>query len=667
MFKIMNVNKFRHMNHLLIVFSTHTPYLLHNIHRAFKLIGTQDEKIQAKVYRKRSYTPHYLISEAQKISRRFGMVSIIIGEKLDRAQIKDLTVLTANLTTPYCLLIESLAQSWQHQESEMIKSISAKAHSIFTFSGNTTDTLTHHYQIDQVKITRLHYGCWPSTVQTTDMERQNQLALLVDSETIQDLEQVVLSIPRLNKLNPQLHVRIYTSACIDKESQWMTRNKLLIRKLNLASDISWHELNHENISDLAHRNKLLVFAWHGNYGGNQCLRYELMASGGVVVCLNDSFAQDQLSGPRALLIDPETTQLFSESLSSYYSNAMAHQEIRETSALEKDTMGWLTPAKKIKANWATIQNRTTQMMPPKFDLLLAPRYKASFTMTIKRLISDLEPDKITDVLWLITRNRKKSEISNASLTLKYLNRISNGCCNKNMQQEFLFELSFGLIQLAKNNSGSISKAIALIFEKMAPMVEKDFLPIELLYHQIQYRNRPTQSLKIKIEERSQYLMQILEESIDQNMAKNKMGMLKMTVTLLEAANLINDSQMVQQAIEVLHRLENAIFSTGGYRPAANLDSSEIMPFTYWLSHCHQLIYPSKVQESALLQEQMSAWFFGFNDKNKIYYNSENGFCCVHTKETTVPTHELLQETLYFWLFQKNYHNTIIRSYHTPQE
>ncbi len=651
------------MTNLIIGFDSKSPFLTSNLFRALQLVDSQDENTKLKIYPSDQYSCHDIIKEAEKINLKFNSVTIVLNNDLKMEQLKLLTVMIAYLNKPFALLIENLPLPSQAEEKEMIVNICNKAHTVFTAQRHTSDTLAHHYHVETETHIPIQYGYWPSSEPIVNIELQNQMAIYVESDTIENLEHLILALPRLKKINPHLVIDIYTSSDITIESQWLIRNKLLANKLLLKKVITWNILSNQNISDLARRYALSVFTWSAQYGGNPCLRFETMAAGGAVVCLNDMFAQDLPSGMKALLILQNDTNSTADKLISLYSNQALQREIRESAGLAGESYSWLALAKKIKQKLNIIQQLGTQPKTLQYDLMLSPHYNPRYNKEIKKIRSYLESDKISDTLWLLNKIKEKSELTDISLKLAYLKRIEMQCCQKDVKPDSLFELSFALYQLAKNNESIINTEIANIYEKMAPMVDEDYMLIELLYQLIQYKNSPTPNLINKIKERSNYIAQTV--AAHHNPTNKNGELIKTAATLFETANLLNDSKINQSASEFRTLIEKAFFSQGGYKPAVHLAPNEIMKFTYWISFCLQNADDSKDTDTTLLLEQMSAWFFGFNDKNKVYFDSENGFCSIQTRDIKQSTEVLIQESLYFWLFQKNYQKAVIVSYYKP--
>ena len=656
------------MKNLLIGFPDKPSLYLRNLYRALKLLNTPQEKSKIRFYPPGKHSIHFYMLEAEEINRKYNAVTIFVGDRLPEDRIKVLLVLTTYLNKPFCIIFEELATPHSSSEKEMIGAICHKARYIFAVQNSTRDTLSHHYQIDAEKITPLHYGFWPATESQSNLKMQHRIALYADRKTICNLELLIRAIPKLKKADPLLKVDITTNITASEPNHWVTRNKFLINRLNLNKEVMWHAIKNQNISDWAVNHALSVFAWEGNYGGDQCLRFEVMAAGGAVVCLNDSFAQDQLTDQQAFLIGQDDTDAISELLANWYADQKGQKVLKDMAGMAGETQTWLTVAQKIKEKLFVLQQMEPQFAAPQFDLSLSPQSKTRYNKLLNNNILTSEIDFTSLALWLL-KNLKNFPLKSINALELFCDRLKETSISQDqIVPDSLFEISHALAQLAKLNFTQMNNLSIKLLESMAPMVQKDYLLIELLYHVTLHRHQPTSNLATKIRERSQFIAQTLDPTMENQTINNKLNMVKTIATLFEAAELTHDNQLFNQTEGAFQSLSHEMFAAGSYKPAAHISNEEIMSFTYWISCCMDFISRTKGSEAALLQiEKVVAWFFGFNDKNRIYFDSHTGLCEIQSESGSCPSQQTVRDSFYFWLIQDIYQDAIIRTYHQPSK
>lgn len=656
------------MKNLLIGFPDKPSFYLRNLYRALKLLNTPQEKSKIRFYPPGKHSIHFYMAEAEEINRKYNAVTIFVGDRLPEDRIKVLLVLTTYLNKPFCIIFEELAPPHSPSEKEMLYAICHKARYIFTVQNSTRDTLSHHYQIDAERITPLHYGYWPATESLSNQDVQHRMALYADQKTICNLELLIRAIPKLKKIDPLLKVDITTNMKALEPNHWVTRNKFLINRLNLTKEVTWHAIKNQNISDWAVNHALSVFAWEGGYGGDQCLRFEVMAAGGAVVCLNDTFAQDQLTDQRAFLIGQDDTDALPELLATWYADSKGQKVLKDTAGMAGETQTWLSVAQKIKEKLFILQQMGSQFAPPQFDLSLSPQSKDRYNKLLNNNILTSEIDFTSLALWLL-KNLKNFPLKSINALELFCDRLKETSISQDqIVPDSLFEISHALAQLAKLNIPEMNNLSIKLLESMAPMVQKDYLLIELLYQVTLHRHQPTPNLATKIRERSQFIALTLDPTTEKQTINNKLNMVKTIATLFEAAELTRDNQIFSQAEGMFQSLSHEMFASGSYKPAAHISNDEIMSFTYWISCCMDFISRTKGSEVALLQiEKVVAWFFGFNDKNRIYYDSHTGLCEIQSESGSCPSQQTVRDSFYFWLIQDIYQDAIIRTYHQPSK
>lgn len=652
------------MKNLLIGFPDEPTHYLRNLYRALKLLNTPQEKTKIRFYPHGKHPINFYMAEAEEINRRYNAVTIFVGDSIPKSRLKELMVLTTYLNKPFCIIFEELAAPNSPSEKEMIGAICHKARYIYTVQNSTRDTLSHHYQIEAERITPLHYGYWPAIESQPNQDVQHRMSLYADHKTICNLELLIRVIPKLKKADPLLKVDIHTNVPLLQSNHWIIRNKFLINRLNLTKEVTWHTMKNQSISDWAINHDLSVFAWEDGHGGNQSLRFEVMAAGGAVVCLNDAFAQDQLTDQRAFLIGQDDTDFVAELLSAWYVDQKGQKILKEIAGLAGETQTWLTVAQKIKEKLFVLQQMEPQFAAPQFNLSLSSPCKPIYNKLLNDCLlkSDLSFSSLS--LWML-KNLKYNPRRSA-IDLFYVRFEHTPISKIQMNSESLFEMAHAMAQLAKLNIPQMNNISLMALEKIAPMVQEDYLLIELLYHVTLHRNKPTPNLSTKIKEHSQFIAQAVDTVMENQTVNNKLNLVKTIATLFEAAELIRDNLLFSQAESLFQSLENEIFVSGSYKPIAHISSDEIMPFSYWISCCMESLGRSKGYEAPLLRmEQIVAWFFGFNDKNKIYLDSNTGLCEIQLDGDRggYSSQQTIRDTIYFWLIQDIYQSAIIRTYH----
>lgn len=647
------------MRELIIGFPAKHQSCLHNIHKALNLVCSADEAIGIHSISSQSQLQSFQ-REALRIDRTTDTVIIVVGEDLAVEHLKQLMVFSASLEKPFILVFEQVLRYSDPGARLLIAAICQRARYIFTFDNATINMLTHHYQVDGERIIPIQYGCWPATEIEPASHSKNRIALYADSKTITTLEQIIRTIPWLKKVNPNLKIDIYLQDPSLLSSHWIIRNKILINRLNLSSDIAWHTQAKQTISDQSRYYALFIFAWHEGYGGSHCLRYEAMATGGAVVCLEDAFAQEQLTDQRAFIIPLGEAESFSHRLQSWYENLPRQRELKEVAEMTGESHSWLAVAKKIKDKMFVTRQMGNLPNASSFDLEWSPEFKKKYAGILDKLTQSYEPDLEIESLWLLTR-LKKDPFSKKELFLPIdLERISNRHLNKMDEHQPFFELTHVLTQLAKLDVPSANASINRLFEKMAPMVHEDYLLIELNYHLTQFMQMQSLNLENKIQERSLYIAQSLLSNTRDKTARNLLFQVKATMTLYEAAQLLLDQEVTNLADRCLSAIEKEVFTSSGYRPTSTIPLEKAVAFSYWISCCYRLQLLSTGLFSAIRRsEQINAWFFGFNDRNKMFFDSSTGLCHVHPNNPHIGCQESCVNSLYFWLMQMNHQDTAI--------
>lgn len=649
------------MKNIIIGYTANAHHFIRNIYQAIKLTSQAEDDTELKIIAQDIETPGSAAMEALEASNRFDNILIIIEDDLLPHHFDHIITLTTYLKKPYQVIIENLNSNHQPLRKDCIRKLCNNATAVFVTQNHINDILAHHYQVDSDKIAKINYGHWPTPENGRIGSTDNNIAIFVDSDTIENLEIIIRSLPKLRKNRINTSASIFLSG-VDQQSHWIHRNRILINRLNLSGIVEWHNIDDYSISHLARNYSMTIFAWSNNNGGNNTFRFETMTAGGALATLSDSFANSELNSDCALIIEPGSIDKINDLIAQWNADLVALGKIKETAKISGETKTWSAVAARINKEIAKAANKMKEADYPQFDILIMPELSVGDKQTIENRLSFTNDNIAGHALLLLNKIVRDSSHPGSFEFRKALRLIKENISNPGIDQEMLFSTVNSLLTISALNDKDKHDLVGSIIEEMAPIVQKDYHLIEFHYHLIKYRHKAFPHLLAKINERADYLADITEESLHSG-EKNYLDLIKSVLTIMEGAEITGNRKHWDRAIDLLEEFDKAFFTSTGYKPSTTASPSMMMQIAYLATKCHQKLF-SRNWETEYMDKMVMIWnwMYGFNEKNKIYYNSITRSCCFNS-ETEPDSVSNVNDTLMYWLVQKSLQSAMIESYY----
>ncbi len=652
------------MKTLLIGFSTTSQNYQNNLHQALKTIFNDDATIDYMPYCNELLTPLKIANKTIDTCQNYDNIIIVIEDDVLPHHFNQLTIISAYLKKPYYVIFENLENHQNQDKKNIINNLCNRAQKVFVLQQKVDDVLTHHYQVDTDKIVPLKYGYWPSSV-TTHPDAKNSIAVVVNHATLANLESVIKAIPRLRKINSNLKTHLYITDDSSLGSHLTVRNRILINKLSLRNHIEWHLASNNSLTHLAHRHSMVIFSWSDTNAGNRTLRYEIMASGGVVVSYKDNFAEEQLTDDRAFIINNGSTINLPDTLEHLYSSQLTLNRIKDTARFAGENNTWEKSAAKIVQIIRKNHTTATATQYPQYDILQLQEYTADIDKNISKRIKGRKDNFSAEALMLLNRTLREEFKASSDEMVRHISLIEQKVDRKTAEHKPLFLVAHSLFQISENESHRLNKTISKLFEEMAPYVQNDYHLIELHYHMLRYRQVKTPHQLQRIIERATYMAELAEVNIKDEELKANHNIIKSVLTIIEASFISGDSKLLNRATHLLSLIDKDLFTNSGFKVGTSIPTSELIEFVYFMVICHRHLFIATNNSKHIEKlDYIWNWLYGFNDKNRVYYNSDTGNCNAYGDQQYSATEEVLIDTLLFWLMENNMERAMLHSYHT---
>ncbi len=651
------------MKNLIIGFTSKQNNFLHNITQGIEQNMRTDDTLHSMIIDANSTQPIQTALDAQEFSAYYDNIILVIENDMQDTQLTQLSVLTTYLSKPFSVIFEHLKKSSNPIQKETIANLCKKATVVFSLQNNITDLLTHHYQTESEKIVSLNYGFWPTPEADNSKTALDRMAIICDESTLESLENIIKCLPKLKKGSNKIVADIFLPEELTNDSHWIIRNRILINRLNLNDSVSWNRLTEDSMSSLTSNYGLFFFCWNSTHGGNRTMRYEAMASGGITIGINDLFAEEKFNDGRSIILNRENTFNLAENLSTWLQDSMFMRGIRETAQMAEAANTWVDAGRKIKRNIEVAASSCAQYTYPAYDILTTPLFSNIHRERVSTILAASQNNLTGHELMLLNNAARVNDGVSIPEIAGLLHNLKINIDSLNVFHGSHFLTAHLLLQLSKLNIGGITSLASAVFEQMAPAVKEDYHLIEIHYHLIKFIEKNTPILDFKIKERAAFLMNQIESEQNENIGNTDENTLKTLVTLLEVAEITRNRTIAEKAASILASLDNNNFSHSAYRPSNAISTDRIMWFSYLLSYCHNQLFASERKEYNITRiDQIWGWIFGFNDKNRIFFNSEFGRCSTNSDASECFSFSSVNDTLLFWLIQHNVQKSYISTY-----
>lgn len=651
------------MEHIIIGTSKYPNSYYDQISRALGQTSADSSHYQSITLDKEWHVSR-VVAVSESINQKAGNALIIIDEEMPEYTLKQLLVLTKHLKKPYNIVFEQVKKPANSDEKAMLSAISRRASSRFVVQKHILDTLSHHYQIDTESFVLLGYGHWLHTPTDAIRQSSNMVAIIVDKNTIVGLESMIKVASKMKGVNNSLKFHIICEDDCLKGGNWGIRNQIMINRLGLDEEVEWLILTDSFVSVQADRYKMLIFAFSqsNNDGGNRCLRHELMSMGNIIVSYNDHFASEQLTDNRAFLIQPEQIENLGDTMSHWISNQHLQNEVRSATNLSTYGNDWesivLKIGEHIELQTQSTASKSNQAHTPWIvsdSVCNNPFHDVEIQ---SRILTELSHE----IMWIyFIHNNRSQECHEKSLSA-LMNSIARRHEYSYVNPKNMFATAHTLYHLSKDSEMRLSGITDMLIKRIAPTIAEDYHQIELHYYLHNYLQKPATKELERIKQRTEYLLEISVEWSKRKVKTSYLNQVKAIVTLFEAASVLKDNTLTDQANELLQNLESELFNQNIYRPGSRIDTADMVRFNYWLLLCYRASY--SINPNALVRaEQVWAWYFGYNEKNIMWFDTGSSLSFSGKERQFRQAERSVEEILFFLLSGNTLVDMTVESYY----